>query len=195
MIRKAYIRHREALPENVNNYTAWHGFQQLGVETAPFYGFGDVETLEDIGPEVAVLGFVGDALAALKKIGAPEPKPIDYPEALESFRGRRIWQSTLDAVAVGTFVKPMRHKLFTGRVWTGSVADRIATEGALGVEPNEPVWCSEVVEFVAEFRAFVLEDRLLDVRRYRGAWWMGPAKEVVERAVMAHSDAPAAYAL
>lgn len=169
MIRKAYIRHRETLPDNAQHYSSLDGFRQLGVEVAPFYGFGDIEALDDIGVDVAVHGFVGDTLSALKKLGAAPPEPLDYPEPLAEFRGRRIWQTTLDRVEVGAFVKPVRHKLFAGRLWVGSIQDRLATEGAPGVAADEPVWCSEPVEFVAEFRSFVLEDQLIDVRRYRGA--------------------------
>lgn len=195
MIRKAYIRHRETVPDSPNTFAALEGFRQLGVETAPFFGFGDIDGLDDLGNEVAIHGFVGDALAALKLIGMPVPVPLDYPDELVEFRGRRIWQTTLDQVPVGAFVKSIRHKLFTGRVWIGSIADRLATAGATGTSENEPVWCSDAVEFVAEFRAFVLDDQLLDVRRYRGAWWLGPDRDTVQRAVMAYGSAPVAYAL
>lgn len=195
MIRKVYIRHRDGLPDDANNFAALRGFEQLGVETAPFYGFGDVETINDLGPEVGILGFIGDAFTALKLIGQPLPDPIDYPDELTSYLGRKVWRSTLDQARAGEFVKPIRHKLFTGRLWTGSISDRLATEGVAGVEKDEPIWCSEVVEFVAEFRAFVLEDRLLDVRRYRGAWWLAPERDIVTAAVMAYGSAPAAYSL
>lgn len=192
MIRKAYIRYREGDPDNVNSFAALKGFLELGVEVAPFHGFGDLDTLDDIGPEVAVCGFVGDALRALDRIGAPRPDPLDYPDQLISYLGRRVWQTSLDQVSVGSFVKPMRHKLFTGRLWNASHTDRMAT---LEANRDEPVWCSDPVEFVSEFRCFVLEDKVLDVRRYRGDWWRAPDRDVVHSAVMAYSDSPAAYSL
>jgi hypothetical protein len=195
VIRKIYIRHRENLPDDANNFAALRGFEQLGVETAPFHGFGDIDSIDGLGPEVGIHGFVGDAFTALKLIGAPLPAPLDYPEELAEFRQRRIWRTTLDAVNVGDFVKPVRHKLFTGRVWGGGIADRLATEGVPGVAPDEPVWCSEPVTFVAEFRCFVLEDKVLDVRRYKGDWSKAPDRNVVTRAAMAYGSAPAAYSL
>jgi hypothetical protein len=195
MIRKIYIRHRESLPDGVNTFAALDGFNQLGVETAPFYGFGDIAALDDLGPEVGVLGFVGDALAALKRIGAPAPEPMDYPPEFERYLGRKVWRSTLDKVEPGRFVKPVRHKLFTGRVWTGSIQDRLATAGATGTEPDEPVWCSEAVAFVSEHRCFVLEGKVLDVRRYNGDWSLAPDRDTVTGAVMAYGSAPVAYAL
>jgi hypothetical protein len=201
MIRKCYIRHRESLPDNAQHYASLTGFHELGVEVVPFYGFGDIDGLDDLGPEVGIHGFVGDTFAALKLIGMPLPEPIDYPEELRGFLQRRVWQTTLDAVTsgggmiVGNFIKPVRHKLFTGRVWTGSIADRLATEGTPGVAADEPVWCSHPVNFVAEFRCFVLDDKVLDVRRYKGDWSKAPDRHKVARAVMAYSSAPVAYAL
>lgn len=195
MIRKCYIRHREELPDNAQHYASLTGFRELGIETVPFYGFGDIDGLDDLGPEVAIHGFVGDTFAALKLMGMPLPEPIDYPEELADYRGRRIWRTTLGAVRVGDFVKPIRHKIFTGRIWGGTIADRLATEGTPGVTADEPVWCSEPVTFEAEFRCFVLENKILDVRRYKGDWSMGPDRGAVTRAVMAYASAPTAYAL
>ncbi len=206
MIRKAYVRHREALPENPSLYAIEEGLRQLGVETAPFYGFGDVKEIQDLSEEVGVFGFVGDVFEGLDKIGAARPEPLDYPEELRGFLGRRVWRTSMRAVVLASrefgpekttygerrvFVKPVRHKVFTGRVWTGDMADRMATVLA---EENEPVWCSEFVEFVSEHRCFVLEDRILDVRRYKGDWSVGPDRATVERAVMAFGSSPAAYA-
>jgi hypothetical protein len=195
VLRKVYIRHRESLPDSAATFAALDGFRQLGVETATFFGFGDVAGIGDLGPDVGLLGFVGDALAALDRIGAPRPDPIDYPPELERYLDRRVWRSTLDAVTAGTFVKPIGHKLFTGRVWQNSIADRLATEGASGVARDEPVWCSDVVSFIAEFRCFVLEDQVLDVRRYKGDWSKGPDRDTVCAAVMAYGSAPISYAL
>jgi hypothetical protein len=195
MIRKAYIRHREAYPDDANTFAALEGFRQLGVETAPFYGFGDIDGLGDLGPEVAICGYVGDAFAALDLIRLPRPEPIDYPSELERYLGRKVWASTLDKAEAGVFVKPVRHKIFTGRVWSGSIADRLATAGATGCEPDEPVWCSELVTFVSEYRCFVLEDQILDVRRYNGDWSRAPDRGTVTAAVMAYGSSPAAYAL
>jgi hypothetical protein len=71
----------------------------------------------------------------------------------------------------------------------------LATEGASGVARDEPVWCSDVVSFIAEFRCFVLEDQVLDVRRYKGDWSKGPDRDTVCAAVMAYGSAPISYAL
>ena len=68
-LRKVYIRYKEGCPDSPNTFAAFDGFQQLGIETVPFYGFGDIDTLEDLGPEVGLVGFIGDVWNALKKMG------------------------------------------------------------------------------------------------------------------------------
>ena len=57
------------------------------------------------------------------------------------------------------------------------------------------VWCSEPVDFVAEWRCFVRYGRLLDVRHYHGVWDSRLDVALVEQAIAAIKDAPAAYSL
>lgn len=193
-LRKVYVRYREELPENSSVFAAQEGFRQLGTETVPFYGFGDVEGLRDVGPEVGLCGFVGDVLQALAVAGVPRPPPLDYPDELLRFLGRGLRRSTLQAVrdsADRVFVKPVEHKLFTGFVWTRSATDRYRV--AIHPSPT-PVWVSDPVEFVSEHRCFVLAGEILDVRRYKGDWWRSPDRSVVEEAVSCYRGAPRAFA-
>jgi hypothetical protein len=194
-IRKAYIRHREAYPDSPNTFAAWEGFNTLAVETAPYYGFGDIDALSDLGPEVCLVGFIGDVWQALEKLHVPRPTPIDYPHELQYLVGRSIIQSTLGEVRRLTrrlFVKPVEHKVFTGFVWEASKADRIriATYG-----DDVPVWISDEVEFVSEYRCFVLDREILGVRLYRGDWAKAPDRGIVEGAVKTYLSSPRAYAL
>jgi hypothetical protein len=71
-------------------FAAYDGFRQLGVEMAPFEVFGDIATLSDLGPEVALSGYVGDVLAALAQLGKQRPPNIDYPEELRPWLGREV---------------------------------------------------------------------------------------------------------
>lgn len=57
-----------------------------------------------------------------------------------------------------------------------------------------PVICSEVVDFVSEYRCFVKYGEILDVRHYRRNWSKAPSREVIEQAIAAYSGAPAGYA-
>lgn len=193
---KFYIRTREDLPENEMFFYARRGFSLLGVETVPFTWGDDIVAMEDLGPTVGISGYIGDVRTGLRKLGRPIPAALDYPEPLKPFLGRRIWESSLGAVRSGidtVFVKPHEQKLFTGFVWSNDIASRMRT---FAFQSDTPVWCAEVVDFVSEWRSFVLRQEVLDCRPYRGDWSVAPTKAVVTEAVAAMGPgAPAAYAL
>jgi len=194
-LRKVYVRFKEDVPENANCYAALDGFRQLGVETVPFYGFGDIDEMQDLGPEVGIVGYLGDVWEALEKQGKQRPDVVDYPAELKDFTRRLIYQSTIENVRAVTgpvFVKPVKHKLFTGFVWNQSKADRLH----LAPYPSQTtVWVSNVVEFISEYRVFVLDGEILDVRRYKGSWSVAPQMQWVEDAIAAYVTAPRAYSL
>lgn len=184
LLEKAYVRFREDLPDNPNTYAAADGFTQMGVKVVPFYGFGDLETFKDVGPEAIVCGNIGDVWTALKTMGLPRPKELDYPEHLRYLLGREVRETILDEVRDGTkrvFVKPILQKLFTGLVW--DPADP-RSRLAVAVYPHDtPVLVSEVVDFVSEWRCFVKRDQLVGVKHYKGDWDRAPDRLVLEEAV------------
>ncbi|MCI6682015.1 MAG: ATP-grasp domain-containing protein [Parafannyhessea umbonata] len=102
-----------------------------------------------------VVGGLGVVRARLLSLGV-DASEIDYPEELRPFLGRRLWKTTVDHVSteVGTwplFVKPVEGKRFTGCV----VADTRDLIGKGCCGEDFPVICSEVVDFVSEYRCFV----------------------------------------
>jgi hypothetical protein len=188
-VHTAYVRYRGDEPESINIAAAELGFSELGIKTIPFQGFGDIETDVECSREALVCGFIGDVQAALRKIGCPLPPSIDYPEELQGFYGRKIWTGTLEDIQdrglhSGVFVKPRGYqKLFTGLLWRGTPAHRLH----LAPYPKDtPVFFSELREFVSEYRCFVLEGQILDVRRYKGDWSVAPSRKVVEACVAAY---------
>lgn len=194
-LRKVYVRFKEGHPDSPNTFAAFDGFQQLGVETAPFQGFGDIETFDDLGPEVAIVGFVGDVLTALKKMGRPKPEPMDYPDELRPWFYRNIWRSTIGEVRrsyTPVFIKPVEEKIFTGFVWRGPGAE--AVKIAICEDETE-IWISEPVKFVSEYRCFVLDDDVIGVKHYKGDWSRALDRLTVEKAVEAYQSSPRAYAL
>jgi hypothetical protein len=121
---------------------------------------------------------------------------VNYPDELAAFLGRRVWNTTIDRVSSETdswplFVKPVENKRFTGCVVRGT--KDLVGKGCSG--EDVPVTCSEVVDFVSEYRCFVRYGKILDVRRYRGDWSIAPNRDVIESAVAAYTTAPAGYAV
>lgn len=195
-VKKFYVRHREQYPETEIHDYARRGFWALGAETAPFFGFGDIDSMDDLGPEVGLSGYIGDVHQALRRIGKAVPSSIDYPEPLRPFLGRRIRQTVMGEVRHGTarqFVKPVEQKLFTGLVWDGDRATRLKVAT---VSNDAPVWVSDVVPFVSEYRTFILDHEILDCRPYKGDWSVAPSRKDVEEMVGRMSlHAPRAYCL
>lgn len=188
MIKTAYVRYFGAYPESINSATAQFGFNELGMKIIPFQGFGDIETDVDCGPEALVHGFIGDVYGALDKLKLPRPPSIDYPQELAGFFGRKIWTGTLEAIQdkglyppPGVFVKPRALKLFTGFVWQGTRACRLH----LASYPKETeVFFADPVKIVSEYRCFVLDGEILDVRRYKGDWSLAPSRRLVDACVL-----------
>jgi hypothetical protein len=72
----------------------------------------------------------------------------------------------IDRLRYPIFVKSMVPKLFTARVYGSAQQLREQTRG---LEPETLVLASEIVEFTAEVRAFVLDGEVLTLSAYEGA--------------------------
>jgi hypothetical protein len=194
-MRKAYIRYKEDIPENTNVYSLLNGLRQLGIQTVPFYGFGDIDLITDLSEDVMLVGFVGDVHQALAKMGIKKPECIDYPECLMPWMNRGVRKTTLAelfATRQRCFVKPVEEKLFTGFVWPQY------TYKTAHLTDDTEVFVCDVVEFKSEYRTFILDGEILDSRRYKGDWSLVLDKDQVLEMVDAMSnwvDCPVAYCL
>lgn len=189
---RAFIPSQNGIPINTNFYAAWLGFREMGVETVPYYL---PEELDDVRCDDVVVGGIGSCQEALRRFDVEVPH-LNYPESLRGFLGRKVWPSTIGQVSRDmdswpVFVKSVDDKLFTGIV-VRSAHDLVGC-GAKG-ESAEAI-CSEVVDFVAEWRCFVRYGSILDVRPYNGEWRHAPSVETIERAVASYTDAPAGYGI
>lgn len=89
------------------------------------------------------------------------------------------------------FVKSLEDKKFTGVV-VRSTKDLINCGSCY---ENAECLCSEIVNFVAEWRVFVRYGKILDVRPYKGNWRIHFDADIIESAVSEYKSAPAAYAI
>lgn len=89
------------------------------------------------------------------------------------------------------FIKPVEDKKFTGVVVRGT-KDLVGC-GTYGEDPE--ILCSEVVNFVTEWRCFVRHGKILDIRRYKGNWRLHFDYKVVENLVLHYKSAPNGYAV
>ena len=193
---KFYIRHREGYPETELQDYARRGFWTFGIETAIFEWIDDIDAFEDLSPTVGVAGYIGDVHRGLTKLNKPIPVNVDYPKVLSEFLGRKIWEGNLEEVRASIyplFVKPREHKAFTGFVWN---ADRESRMRIVTQHDDCPVWIAEPVNFISEYRSFILHGKVIDCRRYKGDWSKAPNRDIVENAVKAMDKDPLdAYSL
>jgi len=152
-------------------------------------------------PGYVAVGSVSFVHHALRQLGRPLPEPAPYPPVLAPLLYRRVrkLKSLREArhlLLGGTplFIKPAASwKRFTGFV-PASVDDPRFN----GASDMAPVWVSEVVRFVSEWRAYVADDTLLDVRfaEHGGDRSALPDRAVIENAVQTLAGvAPAGYVI
>ncbi|EKQ54536.1 MULTISPECIES: ATP-grasp domain-containing protein [unclassified Clostridium] len=190
---KVYIRKSfDNEMANRNFFAAFSGFKQMGFEIK---FFKNIKELEDNSKEDVIVSFVDDVRMALHRYNIITPE-IDYPEELKNYLGRKVWKTKLSVIANNpdnwnVFIKPIEDKKFTGVV-VRSTKDLIGC-GTYNEDPD--IFCSEIVNFVAEWRCFVWYGKILDIRRYRGDWKMHFDPSVVENAVAQFKSAPKGYAI
>ena len=114
------------------------------------------------------------------QLGIPLPPPPDYPSCLSHLLYRNVWESTLGQVEEsllqdgggegekeleGVFIKPKED----GKAFSGLLASTGWMEYLLAQFPRDfPVWCSDVVDMVAEYRVYVVEGVVRAVCHYKG---------------------------
>ncbi len=183
---------RNRFPETETDYTAWQGFQELGFKPVLFQ---NESGLQGCRPDDLIVGGISVINSKLTEWGIHVPE-YDYPSELSDYLGRRIWTDTLNNVLSETkkwpvFVKPVKDKVFAGFL----LRSEKDIPGLREAKSDEPVLCSEPVEFLTEWRVFVRYGRILDVRPYRGDWRYHYDSDVIDRAVREFSTAPAGYAM
>lgn len=152
-------------------------------------------------PTDLVAGSVPFIKHALRQFGKELPPEDSYPECLHHHLHRNVAKmlTLRDAKNliedVGShFVKPVTLKRFTGFVTCDSMDPRFN-----GASDKTPVWVGEVVEFVSEWRCYVANGCLLDIRfaDHGGDRNIKPQRGIILDAVrdLTECAAPAGYAV
>lgn len=90
------------------------------------------------------------------------------------------------------FIKPQKtQKAFTGHV-VSSFKDLMKTSS---FSMDMPIQISDPVNFITEYRGFVLNNKLLGLRHYKGDFGVIPDIKVIRQAIEAYTSAPVAYSI
>lgn len=183
----------DGTPMDYDVYNACCGFREMGWELSLFRNYSELAATHK--KEDVVVGGIGMVRERLNDFHIAIVN-TDYPPILQPYYGRKIWNSKINTInshpeLYPVFIKPVENKRFIGRV-VHSVKDLI---GCGNEYDDADIYCSEVVHFLAEYRAFIRYGNILDVRRYKGDWRIFPDCAVIEKCVKDYADAPKGYAL
>lgn len=166
---------------------AAQGFEGLDIEVE--FCRKHVE-LPALSRSVMLVDGVSQVRGALYRHGRRVRHIGDYPTELERFFGRRI-----ETMTWGELNKQER-RAFIKRPGKGNFQPMVANfpflkskqsadvdpYNVMHIDDNDTLLVSEPVTFLAEWRAFVLDGEVLDVRQYRGDWRLRPDEEVIDAA-------------
>ena len=154
------------IPNSVNIANAMYGFREMGAEIIPYHKIDEI--YDRVNREDIVLDYIEQCKSIFSKFGV-EPSIPDYPDVLKPFLGRKIWKDTINSISRseekwsgGYFVKPVRNKVFTGKI-ISSISDLV---GCGNYSEDYEVLVSEPLDICAEWRCFILYDEIVDVRPY-----------------------------
>lgn len=158
----------DIIPFNYNISQSLEGALQCGLLTRSYFRVDEIYEEYELGD--IVLDGIDQVQYCLNKFGI-EPQEFNYPEVLQPYLGRKIWKDTINSIAsdeskwsAGNFVKPIKEKVFTGKV-ISSIKDLI---GCGSCYEDYEVLVSEPLDVVYECRGFVYYDELKDLRPYKG---------------------------
>lgn len=120
-----------------------------------------------------VAGSVEFAREAMRQGGFPEPDNLSYPAVLTDFLCRHVNSVRAGQVLGHWFVKPQKTKAFTGFLFD-TMADpdslspdvRPDYDAFMALPADAPVWISEPVSFVSEWRFYVRDQKIIGRGRY-----------------------------
>ena len=118
----------------------------------------------------------------------------NYPEELSEYRGRKIWSTTvgnLKKEPLPLFIKPVEEKAAKGIV-IRSWEDASEYEN---LAPEAEILCSDVINFISEWRCFVRYGKISGIQFYFGDKDAKCDRSVIENAIRDYKDIPAGCSL
>ncbi|MFZ6770660.1 ATP-grasp domain-containing protein [Undibacterium sp. Di26W] len=157
-----------------------------------------------VSRDFLVMGTVPFVQHALRLLGAALPEHTPYPEVLAPWLYRKVWKEKslrrvldrLGADGAPVFIKPASGwKRFTGFIAKNPEDYRLSA-----VSKNMQVWVSEPIQFLSEWRVYVLRGEIQDIKfcDHGGDPALRPGLHEIESAVNTlrdHRLAPAGFVI
>lgn len=195
-MRTVYIQKQGHRIASENGFAAALGFAQMGYKIVEADESVAYKGLAEDSFAIAV-GGINFVRGAFNHLGIAQPE-IDNPHIhLPEYLGRDVcevtWAEVEQISVFPFFIKPLEdHKLFTGYVVK---TPQELLHAKLRVKPESKIVLSECVEFVTEYRCFVLEEKLVGCKNYAGDFRVLPDFDVIEQAILDYSASPVGYSI
>jgi len=191
----ARLQTKNGKPYSVAATLAIEGFIQRGYEVVPF----DIKDIDRIQWQKTepVIGGVGTCRRILEHLGVNWHRDT-YPIQLRSHFRRNLSTCKIGELKesdLPVFIKPtLDTKTFTGFVCKDKYDRRLGN-----IPPDLDIYKVEVVEFLTEYRVYVLDGKILNIARYTGPVDHMPDVSTIRDMINAmHStttEGPIAYSL
>lgn len=197
-IKKAFIQANleTKMPFDETAFAVWTACRMLDIEPVLYQFTRDIYA--ELARDTLVYAGVPYTVGALTFLEIPIPEVLDYPPSLGPIFGRTISKSTLGELryrksSKPVFIKPRGGtKLFNGFTYTGSIEDQIRINT---FDNDTPIWQSDAIEFISEYRILVHQGLIFACRHYKGDCSVFPDMNVATQAIKLFKDQPVGFSL
>jgi hypothetical protein len=189
----AYIAGLNGYPDSDWGRSAWLGFKAKGTKVKVFEFIDEVP----VNRLNIVVAGVKETYEYLANLDVYPRDTLNIPSELSEYAGRKIEYMTLGEFKKDTrlpiFVKPNgKNKEFDA----GVISKESSRQGFFNEHPDStPVMVSEVMDFVSEYRCYVIEGELVGIKHYRGNIRIFPDVNYIDKCIDEYKSAPAGYSL
>lgn len=196
-----YIKSHAGFPMDEWGVVAFLGFRARG---ASIKFFEDIETVPR-NRDIILLSYIDETRTFFKDMGYKVPEDMSFPESLRN--QKHLWKRDIEMCTakeieeryivtkgldlfVPFFCKP-------ANVLKGFQYGIIKTieEFKAIVDTKMDVIVSEVIDFVSEYRCFIIDKKIVSCQHYLGDLSLYPSFSFVESIVAVYKDAPIGYSI
>lgn len=195
---KIYIEALNGFPRNDWSCSAYLGFKERQADIYFYEDIKEVPTQRNI----VLVGCIEDTNEFLSRFGLAPKMALNIPGDLwcPGYLKRSLWNLTLGELLEGKanhlfpmFIKPAgRSKGFVAGIVRNVEQARLYFNN---LYPETEMLCSEVVNFVSEYRCYIIESKVVGIKHYLGDIFTFPDTNHIQEMVKAYTSAPAGYSL
>lgn len=194
---KIYIEALNGFPKNDWSTSAYLGFKE---RQADIYFYEDIQEVPT-QRNIILVGCIEDTNEFLSRFDLGPKVPLNIPEELDEYRftgretGKCIYEvlKRMEDKHYPVFIKPAgKAKEFV----PGVVKSRKDLDMFFHNLPEEThVFCSSVVNFVSEYRCYIINGEIKGIKHYFGDFFIFPDAQKIKDMVRTYTNAPAGYSL